>query len=77
MGQVVTPAGSRLVYTRYRLVGGLLQMCRWRWINIDQEQPIRVRFREWPWLEWDVMADYRGSSRSPGDSPSLPQEPRV
>lgn len=62
----------RPLYTRYRLVGGTLQLCRWRWVSADYPKCGRVTFPEFPGLEWEIVADYQREARSPG---ALPLEP--
>ena len=66
----------RPIYTRYRLVGGRLEMCRWRWVTSRLSRVGRVRFPEWPTVDWEALADYESGQRSP-DAPdaALPRPP--
>lgn len=66
----------RPIYTRYRLVGGLLELCRWRWITRASPASGRVRFDEWPGLEWEIVADYQRDAHGPGDLPACPPSMR-
>lgn len=69
------PGMLRPLYTRYRLVGARLEMCRWRWVGPDYLKAGRVRFAEHPHAEWDIVADYQRRAHSPGQIPGRLRRP--
>ena len=71
----------RLIYTRYRPVCPEaldirgLELCRWRWAPSRLSRAGRVRFPEWPDVEWEAVEDYQSAQRSP-DAPDAALPPR-